>query len=573
MEGRAIVRAGTLEQFHHDPSFPQHMGEEAPGKTLTLFAPYPYEGYAWGMAIDQTVCTGCTACVAACVAENNIAVVGKEQVLRGREMQWIRIDRYFAGDPEDPAIYHQPVLCQQCENAPCEVVCPVAATTHSSEGLNDMVYNRCVGTRYCSNNCPYKVRRFNFLLYSDWYTTSYKLQRNPNVTVRSRGVMEKCTYCVQRINKARQESKVEDRTIRDGEIRTACQQACPTDAIVFGNINDPESRVSQLKAEAAQLRAAGRAQHAPTDVVPGGHQEPESGRRDRAPGTGEGAAAGAAFRAVDRHAGAQQHDARPEVAASCLCQSVNPTMESHSETAPAGMARTGSDVIGPGHSFGSITDKITAAVLRPGFRPGWLVGFVLAFGVMSMFLFAITWLLIKGVGIWGINIPVGWGFAIINFVWWIGIGHAGTLISAILLLFRQKWRMSISRFAEAMTIFAVMCAAMFPVFHTGRPWLAAYWLFPYPNSMIIWPNFRSPLIWDVFAVSTYATVSVLFWYVGLIPDLATMRDRARNLVVSACTGSSRSAGADRPCTGSATRWPRCCWRGWPRLWSSRSTRW
>ena len=168
-------------------------------------------------------------------------------------------------------------------------------------------------------------------------------------------------------------------------------------------------------------------------------------------------------------------------------------------------------------------------MLVPGFRPGWLGGFVIAFGVMSMFLFAITWLVIKGTGIWGVNIPVGWGFAIVNFVWWIGIGHAGTLISAILLLFRQKWRMSISRFAEAMTIFAVMCAAMFPIFHTGRPWLAAYWLFPYPNSMSLWVNFRSPLIWDVFAVSTYATVSVLFWYVGLIPDLATMRDRAQHV--------------------------------------------
>ncbi len=213
-----------------------------------------------------------------------------------------------------------------------------------------------------------------------------------------------------------------------------------------------------------------------------------------------------------------------------------PALDSQAAAPPAGMARTHSDVIGRGHSFGSITDKITSAVLRPGFLPGWLVGFTIAFAVMMMFFFAITWLLLKGTGIWGLNIPVGWGFDIINFVWWIGIGHAGTLISAILLLFRQKWRMSISRFAEAMTIFAVMCAAVFPVFHTGRPWLAAYWLFPYPNTMGLWPQFRSPLIWDVFAVSTYATISVVFWYVGLIPDLATMRDRAQNIWVKRIYG-------------------------------------
>jgi molybdopterin-containing oxidoreductase family iron-sulfur binding subunit len=250
MEGRTPVRVATLEEYRNEPAIIKEQGETPP-KTLTLYPDHKYDGYKWGMAIDLTSCTGCSACTIACVAENNIPVVGKEQVAAGREMHWIRVDHYFAGNEFDTAVeaYHQPVPCMQCENAPCELVCPVAATTHSSEGLNDMVYNRCVGTRYCSNNCPYKVRRFNFLLYQDWDTQSYYPMRNPDVTVRSRGVMEKCTYCVQRINQARIDAKREDRDIRDGEIVTACQAVCPSDAIVFGNLNDPNSQVSRIKTQ------------------------------------------------------------------------------------------------------------------------------------------------------------------------------------------------------------------------------------------------------------------------------------------------------------------------------------
>lgn len=246
MEGRDLVREATLDEYRADAEF-AHRHEEAPPTQATLYPNYKYTGYAWGMTIDQNACIGCNACVIACQAENNIPVVGKLQVAIGRRMHWLRIDAYYKGDPDDPKPFFQPVPCMQCENAPCELVCPVEATVHSTEGLNDMIYNRCVGTRYCSNNCPYKVRRFNFLLFQDWVQPQFKLMRNPDVTVRSRGVMEKCTYCVQRIAEGRIKAEEEKRLIRDNEVLTACQQACPTDAIVFGNINDKGSRVARLK--------------------------------------------------------------------------------------------------------------------------------------------------------------------------------------------------------------------------------------------------------------------------------------------------------------------------------------
>jgi molybdopterin-containing oxidoreductase family iron-sulfur binding subunit len=284
-----LVREGVLEEFQHHPDFAQHMVHHPPLESLWTEA--SFDGYAWGMSIDLSKCVGCNACVTACQAENNVPIVGRDQVSRGREMHWIRVDRYFAGDFDNPRVVTQPVTCHHCENAPCEQVCPVGATTHSEEGLNDMAYNRCVGTRYCANNCPYKVRRFNFLDFNKKYeqanTELIQMVLNPEVTVRERGVIEKCTYCVQRIQSAKIVSKNEGRKVRDGEIVTACQQACAANAIEFGDLRNEDSKVAKAHANSrayamlAELNIKPRTKYLARIRNPhsalGGHFEPAEG--------------------------------------------------------------------------------------------------------------------------------------------------------------------------------------------------------------------------------------------------------------------------------------------------------
>jgi molybdopterin-containing oxidoreductase family iron-sulfur binding subunit len=253
MEGREIVRETTLEEYLADPQSGNEKHLEAEHHDTTLYEEPEFAGHHWGLAIDLSKCTGCSACVIACQTENNIAVVGKEEVRRRRIMHWIRIDRYYSEPPGDPRVHHQPVMCQHCDNAPCENVCPVSATNHSNEGLNQMTYNRCIGTKYCINNCPYRVRRFNWFGYVnnqeyDFHQNSSlgKMVFNPDVVVRERGVVEKCSFCVQRIQEKKLQAKLEERPLRDGEIKTACMQACPSDALVFGDLKDPESKVSKM---------------------------------------------------------------------------------------------------------------------------------------------------------------------------------------------------------------------------------------------------------------------------------------------------------------------------------------
>ena len=243
MMGRQIAVEATLESYKKDPSAGIHKH-----KIFSAWSKHEYKSYKWGMSVDLNSCIGCGSCIVACQAENNIPVVGKKFVLEGREMHWMRIDRYYSGTMDNPDSHFIPVMCQHCDNAPCETVCPVVATTHSEEGINEMTYNRCVGTRYCSNNCPYKVRRFNWFAYTngDRPEDTPKEAYNPRVTVRSRGVMEKCTFCIQRIKDAKDTAKNNGTTVKDGDFKVACEEGCPTNAIIFGDMNNPESKVSKL---------------------------------------------------------------------------------------------------------------------------------------------------------------------------------------------------------------------------------------------------------------------------------------------------------------------------------------
>lgn len=295
-EDREPVRVATIEKYVKDPkhAFASHHPEVP--NDMSLYPPFEYDYHAWGMTIDTNSCVGCNSCVIACQAENNIPVIGKEQVGRSREMHWLRIDAYYRGSESDHNAdeqsvnpngpYFQPLMCVHCELAPCEPVCPVHATVHDAEGLNVQIYNRCVGTRYCSNNCPYKVRRFNFLLYQDWETPQYELMRNPEVSVRSRGVMEKCTYCTQRIQWAKIEASKEGRRVRDGEIVTACQAACPTQAIVFGDLSDPESTVRKMKASTRDFSLLGELNTRPRTTYLGALRNPNL--EIEKPGEGDG---------------------------------------------------------------------------------------------------------------------------------------------------------------------------------------------------------------------------------------------------------------------------------------------
>jgi Fe-S-cluster-containing dehydrogenase component len=395
----------------------------------------------------------------------------------------------------------------------------VFATYHSPSGLNGMTYNRCIGTRYCSNNCPYKVRRFNWFDYQiERWPAPMGLGLNPDVTVRGQGVMEKCTFCVQRIQSARLTAKGEKRALSAGEIQTACQQTCPTGAIVFDNLKLAGNKASEVATANAtpQLPRAAHAQHATLDHLPG-EGRARRGTRGMTPPPAEPVAA-----------------------------MIRP--------APV-----------------RVDSKVNRDLLRvmEGASLNYWLLLHLAVGFMLAGRRRVDLPGLPGLGIAGYRHPVFWGAYIVTFVFWVGIAHAGTLISAILYLFRAKWRNAINRSAEAMTVFAVLTAAQFLGIHVGRIW-KSYFILPYPNQRALWVNFKSPLLWDTFAITTYATTSILFLYVGLIPDLAIARDRSTGWR-RCSTRSSRSAGRARRSSGSRTTARCCTCRGSRHRWCSRCT--
>ena len=389
-------------------------------------------------------------------------------------MHWIRVERYWEGEFPDVRLKFRPVMCQQCDAAPCEPVCPTYASHHTDDGLNAQVYNRCIGTRYCANACPYNVRFFDF--FNPQWDKPLHLQLNPDVSVREVGVMEKCTFCVQRIQAAQIDAKAEKRELKDGEIKPACVQACSARALVFGDLNDPESevsRLSRLPRGASCSRISARCRRSPI------------------------------FRGRPRY-------------------------EPHMSEASA--------------------RKLSDDLLRPLLQTSW------RFYALVAFLGSIVADRARHLGLPdvqrlrrspGINNPIFWAFYITNFVFWIGISHAGTLISAILRLVNAGWRRPVTRCAEVITAFALMIGALFPIIHLGRPWLF-FWLMPYPSERLIWPNFRSPLVWDFFAITTYLTGSLLFLLLPMIPDFALVRDRTTGMRQQDLRRCSRSAGSGTP---------------------------
>ena len=549
MEGRAIIREANASYYVKQPDFANKMGVEshAPSnygkydkKSLQEKSQFNYRGNSayehptfadpdsnvkvwqgnedkfpktqqWGMAIDLNSCFGCSACVVACQSENNIPIVGKDQVLRGREMHWMRLDRYFSAQdydqsevPEDVQVSFMGMLCQHCENAPCESVCPVNATVHDKQGLNVMAYNRCVGTRYCANNCAYKVRRFNFFDWNkrqigEFYKGPFgavdepetqKMQKNPNVSIRMRGVMEKCTFCTQRIEAAKIEQKrlagaSADIAVKDGAIKTACQQVCPTDAITFGDIADPDSEVSKAKASDRNYSVLGYLNSRPARLI-----SPvcairistcRTTTKNLSPTRNTKSVTGMApvTTRTARHTTATRIPrliAIPTTMATITENSTNDPAQAVllAKVQPAELVEQ--PLVTNNRDFNWVTDKICRIVETP--TPlWWWVCMAVALLTASFTGLGLAWLVSTGVGVWGLANPINWGWAIVNFVFWIGIGHAGTLISAVLCLLKQGWRTSINRAAEAMTIFAVVCAGIFPLFHVGRVWFA-WWLFP-----------------------------------------------------------------------------------------------